>query len=457
MNASKKLTSLIILIAASILCYPAFNNGFPLLFPDTSGYLEMGFNNTILVGKVWLYGAFVRHVSLMETPWLIIFAQGVLISWLIYLMFKNFFSKKDLNLLFFGYILVAGTTTALSFHTSVIMPDIFTPMVILCFCLLLLAKELTKIEKVFVVLLFIFASGTHNSHLLINLGFLGLIVLGSLFKKNRMIYSTLGITARKVASLFGIVLAIHLLVCTIHYTIQGEFVATRGGGVFMFARLCDFNIAQDYLKENCDKNPCKICPFVDKLKGGRAFLWAKEGGLRKTGGWTKEAEKMYADLSYKMLTTPKYLKRYIIRSFESTVMLLYSFDFSMKEEIIVSKWGTSYIKNYFPAYSRDAYWAHQVRGTYDGNYSILNNFLQLIVLCISAILILILLTLPNYSLQQKAIVLFILSGLLLNAFVAASTSGVYARYQSRVVWLITLPAFGFLWNICVEKKVLKNV
>jgi hypothetical protein len=34
--------------------------------------------------------------------------------------------------------------------------------------------------------------------------------------------------------------------------------------------------------------------------------------------------------------------------------------------------------------------------------------------------------------------------LLINAFIAGAASGVYPRYQSRIAWLITLPAFWYV-------------
>lgn len=460
-----KLTKLEFLLYASIIallfCAPAFYNGFPILFPDSSSYISAGFINKIQGSRPWLYSCFIRHISLWETLWLVIFVQGFLTAGVIYLMFKEFYKGKHQSKLFILYSLIIGTTTAVSFHVSRLMPDIFTPIVILIFILLLLEKHLSKKEKIFAIILFIIASGMHNSHLIMNIGMILVVVFGSIFKSLRSKYTEVGITRKKVGLLTLCVVCTHLFTCTVHYSISGEFVATKGGSIFLFARLCDFGIAQAYLKEHCDEDlKGGICDHPHKLFYAGNFLWNKKSYLNKSGGWTKKNEVYLGTLTKKILTTPKYLKAYIIRSIEATFIQFFTFDYSPVEPYI--KWVTGAVKSYYPMYILAADGSRQMQNTYNQNYVDFNNMIQQIVLFIAALLTFFLFWSSKVPDEQKALAILIIFALLINAFIAAATSGVYDRYQSRVNWLITLPVFWFICryfsqnNLFTKKKQLED-
>ncbi|BDS11096.1 hypothetical protein [Aureispira anguillae] len=436
-------------VSSLVLCIPAFYNGFPFLFPDTVGYIDSGFENRVGNARTWLYAGFLRHSSLWESLWIVIFAQGMLVSGTVYLMFKYFFEEKKLELSFISYLLIVGTTTAVSFHVSMIMPDIFTPIVILCFCLLIFSENMSRRDYWLVIFLFLFSSGTHNSHLVLNLGLVGGLAVGKLIKKWQPFYIKAGITSRKIGFITGLIVVTHFSVCAIHYSKGGDFAATRGGSIFLFARLCDFGIAQSYLNENCEEWGHDICNYVERMTLGRHYLWAGTSYFNKTGNWTAENEAFYKELVWNILTTPKYLKKYMISCIEATFMQFFSFESSPLSEMENSKENgpIGQVKNYFPNYYIAAYHSRQIQGNYDTIQINLNNMVQQIVLYLAGFVLVLLFFDENYDKKQKMLALFILLGMLINAFIAGATSGVYSRYQSRVAWLITLPAFWYLFAI----------
>lgn len=438
-------------IIALLFCAPAFYNGFPILFPDTASYINAGFSNNLENSRPWLYSGFIRHVSLWETLWLVIFVQGLLTASVIYLMFKEFYKGENKGKLFVLYSFIIGTTTAVSFHVSRLMPDIFTPIVILLFVLLLLEKQLSRKEKFFAAILFVISSGVHNAHFVMNIGMLLLIVFGSLFKSLRTKYIASGITRKRVGWLTLLVVCTHLFTCTLHYSKDGGFVATKGGSIFLFARLCDFGIAQAYLEEHCDKDlNGGICASRNTLFYGSNFLWDQHSYLNGSGGWSKANEAYLGDLTKSILTTPKYLKAYVIRSIEATFMQLFVFDYTPVEPYI--KWVTGAVKNHYPMYILAADGSKQMKNVYNQNCIDINNMIQQVVLFIAVVFILLLFWNPKVSTEQKALTTLIIFALLINAFVAAATSGVFDRYQSRVNWLITLPAFWFLCDYLSKHK-----
>lgn len=432
------------LILVLVLCIPAFYNGFPLMFPDTGGYLSTGFLNEIGYARVWLYGGFLRHVSLFESLWLVVFAQGGLLAGTLYLVFKYFFKRPLFLKYTLIYTLIIGTTTAAAFHVSMLMPDIFTPIVVLSFCLLLFAKEMSRGDLVLTTLLFVIATGMHNSHFVLNIGLiLGLVVL-MCFKQTRLSFYSWGITLKKIASLSTLIFCTHLLVCTLHYSKGGEFKATRGSQIFLFARLCDFGIAQSYLEENCKSNRTdNLCDNVWTLSLGASFLWSPESFLYKQGGWTAENEAYYGALVKDILTTPKYLKKYLIKSIEATFIQLFYYEMDPTGHLHSTR--TDLVQKYFPSYTLAAQNSRQLQRNYTVTSIENRNAIQHFVIILSLLCLVFLLWDGEYSKRQKAVVLFILAALLINAFIAGATSGVYDRYQSRVAWLVTLPAF---WFVC---------
>lgn len=420
-------------------CIPAFYNKFPFLFPDTHNYIARGFTNTLDDARTWFYSGFVRHASLAELPWLIVLAQGLLLAISIYLMFRAFYMNQKSKHLFVVYSLLVGSTTAASWHVSHLMPDIFTSIVIMNYCLLLLGHQLNRIERGTALVLLVIGLGMHNMHFLIVLGLTILLFLGSFWKPWKQVYQQLRITYKRMALIVLVLVSSYLLVCSLHYTRHnGLFLATRGGSIFLFARLCDFGIAQAYLDEHCEENATGICTEKEELGQSVKFLWG-DSYLNRNGGFHENNQTYFNFYNKKILTTPKYLKQYIIRSVEATFMQLITFE---QELTPVENWTLEAIDKHYPFYSFAARSSLQQTST----FSLLSfrNYLQTIVLFCALIVLFYLFWNTTYTTEHKAIALLILTSLFINAFVAGAASGVYARYQSRIVWLITLPAFWYV-------------
>lgn len=443
-----------------ILGIPAFYNGFPMLFPDAIGYITTGFENEINVSQTWMYSIFLRHISLWESLWFVILVQGLMVIGTVHLMFKYFFQEQHKDILFVIYCLIISATTALSFHVSGLMPDVFTPVVILSFCLLLFAPKLTKKDLFLAIVLFVFSLGVHNSHILL-IGLLLLILwLSRVSKTSQILYQQVGITGRKIMVMTLLTLGAYLTVCTIHYVKDGSFSATKGGGIRLFARLCDLGIAQSYLNAHCSKMDNKICEHIEHLSLGKAFLRSKDSYFNTTGGWSIENEHIFRELNYAILTTPRYFKRYIIAVIEGTFMQLFYYEYSPLAEMegARSKGFLECMDAYFSFY----YWAVfdtlQLKAMYSDLQIKLMNAVQHLIIGLSSLLFLLLFLDKKYAKEQKVLALFIVLGLFINAFVVSATMGVSDRYQSRVAWLVTLPAFWFFYyNLKRIKKIVLSL
>ncbi|MGH1339011.1 MAG: hypothetical protein ACRBFS_23040 [Aureispira sp.] len=444
MPLSSKQLRLGLVLSTLFLCLPAFYNAVPLIFPDTTAYVFAGFTNTSLGPRIWTYGGFARHISLSETPWLVILLQSFFVAASIYLLFKYIFKTKE-PWHFLFYILFISLTTAASFHASRLMPDIFTPLVLIHLGMLLFAPRMNRADQFLSGFLFFIALSMHNSHTILVVLMLAALGFGALFPVVRTFYKETFLTWKRMAGIGALMLACYFFVCSIHWSLGGGFRATQGGSIFLFARLIDFNIVQDYLEEHCDEMDAHICTHRHTIKWSANFLWGVEpSSLPQHGHWSDENKLFYQGLVQDILTTPKYLKRYIFRSLETTAAQLFYVDYDPISEKW-HQWMFGATSKHYPQYRLAIEEGRQAKMDYrDADVGWMNH-VQHLVFLLSILIVFWSLIYYDLPTSIRAITLLLILGLLVNAFIAAATSGVYDRYQSRVAWLITLPAF---WIVC---------
>jgi len=444
----------ILFLSGLILCIFAFYNKFPLLFPDTAAYISAGFSGEVPFSRPIYYGLFIRHVSFNETLWLVVIAQGILLALFIMYSFKYLLHKRISAPLYLVYILVLSITTAVSVHVSMLMPDVFTPIILLAFLLLAFGKNMLRRDQVIISIIFLFGLGTHNVHFLITFGGALFLSVGAINKNIREFYKEIGLSLKRMLLLWGIIIGSNITLSTVHYAYGGGFESGKGGSVFILARLIDMDILGDYLKNNCGENDYVLCPHIKEFKTGASFLWGKKmSPFHKTGGWSDENQKECKRLVKDILSTPKYFKRYLIRCIEDSFLQLSNY--TLNNQTVPDKRGAemsgSIYKN-FPFYKRSYWISRQKDGNLGDDIWLIPNFLQHLVLAISVGLLFFLFFDKKYPKRQKLIAFILLVLIYGNAFISVAASGIYDRYQSRVIWLITLPAFWYAWDLYLTRK-----
>ena len=78
-----------------VLLAPAFWNGFPLIFPDTGGYLTRPIEGVPALGRSALYGWFL-YLGMPLAFWPVIIAQAAATAWTIVLTLRCHVSLSDL-------------------------------------------------------------------------------------------------------------------------------------------------------------------------------------------------------------------------------------------------------------------------------------------------------------------------------------------------------------------------
>jgi hypothetical protein len=136
---------------------PVFFNGYPFVFSDTGTYISSGFENTVPGDRPITYGLFVRHISLVNSLWLVVLAQAIIVNILIWYFIKLITgaASKALNFIYLSGILFLTAITSMPCFSGLIMPGIFTSILFLQ-CLLLLLEPTFNRKKLLWLIPFLF-------------------------------------------------------------------------------------------------------------------------------------------------------------------------------------------------------------------------------------------------------------------------------------------------------------
>lgn len=436
-----------LILGAMVLCWYGFYNKFPFVFPDSGTYIHTGYLGTVPLDRPLLYGLFLRHISLGESLWLPIIAQGLLVSTLIYLSVKYFVSSTHQVLAYWISIFCIAFLTGASMYVSFIMPDIFSGILIMCAALVLFTDRLTIRDMVFCSVLIILSVGVHSSNLISSLVLFGIISILKLIAKNTFTFSW-----KKLGTVTLLVISGAVLTSLTHYIYGNTFKLSQGSNVFITARLIDLGLVQEHLAKNCDDHKYNLCEYKDEIKEN--FLWDENSPLYKTGGWKANNEAL-KQLNLDILTTPKYFQIFLSQSIKDSFSQFFSFDVIHSNNLGEGSAPYGAI-NWFYHHQIPQYNASlQSKGKLS-NVQFINNA-QALIIGISLCGLVFLLFTKNTSTTVKSLIIFTLIAFYTNALICSSLSMVVPRYQGRIIWITPLLLILFASRYFVHLKPLKRL
>src|ERR1035437_8563149 len=182
-----------VLLGALFLAWPAFFNGFPLLYPDSMTYLGDG---PTVARAVFLrqfseyYGvrSFIYSLGILPfhwniTAWPIVALQCLLVAWVVWLVVRSI-SPRHAVKHYLILVLVLSLLTSVSWYSAFIMPDILGPVLYLCIYLLVFARQtLSRAERLTLYAIAWWGVTAHATHLLLAAGLCVLLVLFAAFER----------------------------------------------------------------------------------------------------------------------------------------------------------------------------------------------------------------------------------------------------------------------------------
>ncbi|MBM3586929.1 MAG: hypothetical protein FJX33_03775 [Alphaproteobacteria bacterium] len=422
-----------IILGAALLIWPAFFNGYPMLFSDSGGFLHQTLGPLMLWDKPYIYGPYLHAFHWRISLWGPAIAQGVILSHLLWLM-QRVMRGDATPLWHIGLCAFAALATAAPFSAALLMPDIFAPVVVLgLFLLGFGGAALTRFERGYLVVLVALGIAAHLAHLPLALGLLVIALLLSLWRY----------PVRLLAMVVPVVLAMAVLLIT-NTLGHGRFALSPYGASFMLARLQEDGPATALLKARCLDAGWYLCAFTDHLPmPANDFLWAPDspvnrdaaGNPRFLGGMMLAPEAGQI-VSETLRTDPLGVARAMLGN-----MLLQLSSFGIGDTLDEAHFAVAIrprIEQGFSARELAAFdQARQAQAALKDVLMPLNHLHLLVV-----VLALPLLVWAAWRWQDLmlAFVLFLLAAVLGNALICGGLSAPHPRYGARIIWLLPVAA-----------------
>jgi hypothetical protein len=430
-----------LLVAALLTCVLALYNHFPLTYSDTGNYLDNA--RDLLRGhRPWFffrpltYGVFLVPFANSFTLWLLPLAQGLLVAGAVDLALRGAsVSLSGRSLV--GLFAVLSSVTSLSWFSGQIMPDIFTPIVILLSFVLVWAPLSTERTPWLSLALLSFAIAAHLSHFPLYCVLL-LAGLGARLATDPTVRSWR--RARLLALRAGGPLAAAMLIVLApNYAFHRQAVLSRSSSIFALAHLVEVGAAQRYLEQACPARRYALCAERTELRADTDwFLWSATGPrarsepamARGDSTFLREAPLIVAGTLRQ--EWPAVLARSVRATAEQLVMFgIHPGEHSFSAEVAAAmeRLGPGAARAYRA--SRQVNHALPTSAATRLHYAAVVGALLALLWCLPRLR-------GSRHRPFRILVATVFLGLVVNAGALASLSTIHPRYQSRAVWLVVL-------------------
>jgi hypothetical protein len=440
-----------------LLIFPAISNGYPLIYPDTGTYIASGHSGEVPLDRPLMYGLFVRHISMSASLWPVIIFQAVFVALILLLLAKYFWPESYISKTIL-LITILSLLTAVPYHTSQIMADIFIPLLILSVFCFMQSISNSKTAAVLTGAFIVFSSAVHYSGLMI-VTVLAIILLIFSFFTGRKRFPI-----KKPLWLMIVVIIAWLFIPSFNYLNGGGFRYSRAGNIFMIARLGETGILSDYLEENCGKKDIPLCKYKEKFPMSLDYFLWHDSPLNDYGQQTTKWDSVwiqknieYAPIVKDILTTPSLAGEYGLVTIKSTFIQLTSFSSEKLPPMLDRSPVLPLIKWHYPSEVNAYLNSNQSKSGLVFNRESIVQYI-FVLLSLTGLIIILIIRKTRRLLTFSHILLAIIcfSGLIVNAMVCVCFSTIADRFQSRVMWLVPLVFIIFiidtLMHLIIKKR-----
>ena len=450
-----------VVVVAALLLWPALWNGYPIVFADTGTYLSQAIHRYAGWDRPVFYSVFMLPLHATVTLWPVVAAQALLAAWVLRLVCRVL--APDLP----DWLLLAGGAglslfTWLPWLVSELMPDLFTPLLVLILAVLAWTPDrVTRREWLALPALATLMTASQQSSLPLAFGLSVALGLAA------------GLTDRTARPAWGLrpdraaladasggspaglrgsacrgtamarmrrawrltivppALAV-LALCSVNLVAHGRFSVSPFGNVFLLARVIYDGPGLAALRQGCPEAGWRLCPFLDRLPPtSDDFLWQPGSPLDLAGGAKAVSGDANAIIGAALVADPVGEAR---AALGNTLEQLRRFDSGDGLEPWPT-WVTPWIKRDFPLPENARYAAAlQQNGRLAVPWALgLGHKIAGLAGVAGCALLL-----PVAIRRRSACAGFLIAALLalpLNAAITGSLSAPHERYQSRVMWL----------------------
>jgi hypothetical protein len=430
------LTTAAVIGVALLFCWPAFYNGFPLVYGDTASYLDTIDPRKTMWARQIFYTAFLRGLHWHVSLWPAVFVQSLLTAHLLYLAMRVLVPASRLATFAFVAGLLA-LASALPWHTAALLPDFFTAIVVLGLFVLAFGRErLSRLETVYLVLLTGLATVAHLSHIPLAVGLIVTIALTRFAlrwrDRHRMVTALVLVLPVFAAA------ASHL---GINYAVYRSFSLSPASSIWLLARFIGDGPARAYLHGQCPTRPFILCAYLDRLPSDSdEFLWGDDSYhpvFAEAGGYPALRDEAREIVNGTLATYPGWVLRAFLANTAREFIDVGTGGWINFPPEMLERPITRYIEAQFPrAYS--AYLNSPQVNRRVPTVALAAWHRSILVSATLACCVLLAIAVRQRRRMFIAFCVIVLAALIGNAMVTGGVSAVHDRYQTRVAWLIVL-------------------
>lgn len=430
-------------IASLLLSWVALINKAPLVFADSLMYATAALQRELPAYFSVFYSVFVFPFHQCATLWPIVFVQGALLAHLLYISMRCVVGHLISGPGFLATICLLAVFSSLPWLTGQILPDVFTPVVLLGFFLLSICPDrLERWELPYVAVLTSAAITFHLSHVPLAAGLVILcLVLKPLFGPPHPR------GAKWLALVVSPLLVAAPLMLAVNWAATRQLSLARDSDVFMLAKLINDGPALSYLTTACPDADYALCAYLDDLRGRShdELKWAGDSPFRKIGSPDQLQPEAHAIVR---ATLAAYPAEILARSLADAGRQLLKFQAGDGLSPDFARMVARHLETFFgPETARSLVESRQGKGLLPIDTARRLHVVGLVFgigFCLLSGLAL------RDLLPKRVIALyvFLALGIVGNALVTGGLSGPYDRYLARVIWLLCFA--GLVGAYCIE-------
>jgi hypothetical protein len=449
-------------LAAALLLWPAVWNGYPIVFADTGTYLAQAIHHYAGWDRPIFYSLFMFPLHATVTLWPVVIVQALIAAWVLHLVCRMLVPARPAAV-FFGGVTVLSFATWLPWLVSELMPDLFTPLLVLLLVVLAwLPERVSYSEQLLLVSLTAFMIASQQSSLpLAGVLLSGLALLAwwrgtpssaAGLGPESVPGQILGPTLRRRVLLILLPPTLAVIgLCTVNLAANGRFAISPFGNIFLLARVTYDGPGMAVLRRDCPAEGWRLCPYLDRFPANSdSFLWDPDSPLNLAGGAKVVSQEAGAIISAALRSDPVGIVHAAIKNILLQLRRFASGDGLEPWPNQVTQW----IERDFPSRERAAYEAaRQQQGlmVVPAALAATHEVVSLVGVIACTLL------LPIAVRRRAPCLGFLVAVLLalpLSAAITGALSGPHDRYQSRIMWLppfiaalslVSLrPSFGLL-------------
>lgn len=421
-----------VVLSAALWLWPAVYNGYPLVFDDTGTYLSQAVHRYLGWDRPPFYSIFLLCLHLTVTTWPAVAVQALLAAYIVRLVQRVLLPGMG------PWCLVpiaggAALATALPWFAAQLMPDIFTPLLVLALAMLLFtADRLSAGEQWWLVLFSAFAIAAQQSSMALAPALTLLLLPLRRVAGRAMPLGRAGLARLAAGPALAMAAA-----AAVNFAGHHRLAVSPYGNVFLLARVIYDGPGMDVLRRDCPRAGWRLCPFRDRMPANSdLFLWRPDSPVMLAGGHVAVSADADAIIAEALRREPR---REFIAWLDNTLTQLRRFATGDTLDACPTT-VTPWIDADFPPFERAAYAAaRQTRGelAVPAWMQRLHEVTAVIGIAGCAVLLVAGIRCRHRAAGFAAAVLL---AVLLNAGIAGGLSTTHDRYGSRVMLLAPMVA-----------------